>query len=58
MAGRSDQSADSYAFLRAAQELGIPFNDDFNGAVQDGIGHYQLSTRNAERRLFSIDGIQ
>ena len=22
---------------------------DFNGAVQDGIGHYQLSTRNAER---------
>ena len=39
----------SYAFLRAAQELGIPFNDDFNGAVQDGIGHYQLSTRNAER---------
>jgi choline dehydrogenase-like flavoprotein len=39
----------SYAFLRAAQELGIPFNDDFNGAVQDGIGHYQLSTRNAQR---------
>jgi choline dehydrogenase-like flavoprotein len=39
----------SHAFLRAAQELGIPFNDDFNGAVQDGIGHYQLSTRNAER---------
>ena len=39
----------SYAFLRAAQEAGIPFNDDFNGAVQDGIGHYQLSTRNAVR---------
>ncbi len=39
----------SYAFLRAAQELGIPFNDDFNGAIQDGISHYQLSTRNAER---------
>ena len=39
----------SYAFLRAAQELGIPFNDDFNGAVQDGIGHYQLSTRDAQR---------
>ena len=31
------------------RRLGIPFNDDFNGAVQDGIGHYQLSTRNAER---------
>ena len=39
----------SFAFLLAAQEAGIPFNDDFNGAVQDGIGHYQLSTRNAQR---------
>ena len=39
----------SFAFLRAAQEAGIPFNDDFNGAIQDGIGHYQLTTRNAER---------
>ena len=39
----------SFAFLRAAQEAGIPFNDDFNGAVQDGIGHYQLTTRHAER---------
>jgi choline dehydrogenase-like flavoprotein len=39
----------SFAFLRAAQEAGIPFNDDFNGAIQDGIGHYQLSTRNAQR---------
>ncbi len=39
----------SYAFLRAAQEAGIPYNADFNGAVQDGIGHYQLSTRSAER---------
>ena len=39
----------SFAFLRAAQEFGIPFNDDFNGAVQEGIGHYQLTTRNAER---------
>ncbi len=39
----------SYAFIRAAQEYGIPFNDDFNGAVQDGIGHYQLTTRNGKR---------
>jgi choline dehydrogenase-like flavoprotein len=39
----------SFAFLRAAQEAGIPFNDDFNGAAQAGIGHYQLSTRNAQR---------
>ncbi len=39
----------SFAFVRAAQEAGIPFNDDFNGAVQDGIGHYQLTTRDAIR---------
>ena len=39
----------SFAFLRAAQEAGIPFNDDFNGATQEGIGHYQLTTRDAER---------
>ena len=38
----------SEAFLRAAQELGIPFNDDFNGASQDGVGHYQLT--HAQRR--------
>jgi choline dehydrogenase-like flavoprotein len=39
----------SFAFLRAAQEAGVPFNFDFNGATQEGIGHYQLSTRDAER---------
>ena len=39
----------SHAFLRAAQEAGVPFNFDFNGARQEGMGHYQLSTRNAER---------
>src|SRR4051794_1545235 len=39
----------SHAFLRAAQEAGIPFNFDFNGAEQAGMGHYQLSTRDAER---------
>ena len=46
----------SYAFLRAAQELGIPFNDDFNGAVQDGIGHYQL-VHPQRRAIFGIVGI-
>ncbi len=38
-----------YAFLRAAQELGIPFNDDFNGIKQDGVGFYQ-NTISAARR--------
>ena len=39
----------SEAFLRAAQEFGIPYNPDFNGARQEGIGHYQVTVRNARR---------
>ncbi|MBZ9935901.1 GMC family oxidoreductase N-terminal domain-containing protein [Mesorhizobium sp. BR1-1-16] len=37
------------AFMRAAQEAGIPYNHDFNGARQAGIGFYQLSQKNARR---------
>lgn len=39
----------SEAFLRAAQEYGIPYNPDFNGARQEGIGHYQVTVRGARR---------
>ena len=39
----------SEAFLRAAQELGIPYNPDFNGRHQAGIGHYQVTVRDARR---------
>lgn len=37
------------AFLRAAQEWGIPYNPDFNGRQQAGIGYYQLTQRNVRR---------
>jgi len=37
------------AFLRAGQEYGIPYNPDFNGARQAGLGHYQLTVRRARR---------
>ncbi len=37
------------AFLRAAQEYGIPYNHDFNGRVQAGVGHYQVTVRNGRR---------
>ena len=37
------------AFLRAGQEYGIPYNPDFNGAHQEGVGHYQLTVRRARR---------
>lgn len=31
------------AWVRAAQEYGLPFNSDFNGATTYGVGAYQLS---------------
>jgi choline dehydrogenase len=37
------------AFVRAAQELGLPFNHDFNGADQAGVGYYDITQRNARR---------
>ena len=37
------------AFFQAGQELGIPFNADFNGAGQEGLGYYQLTQLNARR---------
>ncbi len=32
------------AFIAAAGENGVPRNDDFNGADQEGAGYYQLTT--------------
>lgn len=37
------------AYFRAAQDMGIPYNDDFNGARQEGVGFYQLTQRGARR---------
>ena len=37
------------AVIRAAQEYGIPYNPDFNGARQAGAGYYQLTQRNVRR---------
>ena len=39
----------SKAFVRAAQELGVPFIADFNGAVQEGVGCYDVTQKNARR---------
>lgn len=37
------------AFVKAAQEIGLPYNHDFNGAQQDGVGFYQTTTFDGER---------
>ncbi len=39
----------SKAFVRAAQELGLPFIPDFNGATQDGVGYYDVTQKKARR---------
>jgi choline dehydrogenase len=37
------------AMVEAAIEAGIPRNDDFNGATQEGVGYYQTTTSNRRR---------
>lgn len=37
------------AFIRACQEVGMPFNPDFCGQSQDGAGYYQLTQRDMRR---------
>lgn len=39
----------SAAFVRAAQQSGLAYSHDFNGARQDGVGFYQTTTTNARR---------
>ncbi len=36
-------------FVKAAQQAGFPFNPDFNGASQEGVGMYQVTHKNGER---------
>jgi len=37
------------AFIAGAGEAGVPRTEDFNGAVQEGAGYYQLTTKNGLR---------
>jgi choline dehydrogenase-like flavoprotein len=36
-------------FVRAGAEAGVPANDDFNGAVQEGLGTYQVTMHDGRR---------
>lgn len=42
------------AYIKAGQELGIPYNHDFNGRQQAGVGFYQLTQRNRRRSSASM----
>ncbi|MBE9605813.1 choline dehydrogenase [Acetobacteraceae bacterium H6797] len=37
------------AFIAAGQEIGLPYNPDFNGASQEGVGHFQVTARKGWR---------
>lgn len=39
----------SRVFIEAAMQAGIPRNDDFNGAVQEGAGLYQVTQKDGAR---------
>jgi len=38
-----------HRFVAAAQQAGFNYNPDFNGADQEGVGFYQINTRNGRR---------
>ncbi|QPB18254.1 GMC family oxidoreductase N-terminal domain-containing protein [Rhizobium sp. 007] len=42
------------AYIRAGQELGIPYNYDFNGRQQAGVRFYQLTQRDRRRSSASL----
>ncbi|NIB38713.1 GMC family oxidoreductase [Pseudomaricurvus alkylphenolicus] len=39
----------SKRFLRACEQLGIAYTEDFNGETQEGAGLYQFTTKNGKR---------
>lgn len=45
---RTDSPFHDY-FLNAAKETGLPINDDFNGAEQEGVGVFQVTQKHGER---------
>ena len=44
-----DPNPTTLAFVRSCQELGLPYNPDFNGERQEGTGVYQTTTLNKRR---------
>jgi choline dehydrogenase len=37
------------AFISAGEQSGLPRNDDFNGATQEGVGYFQTTSRRGRR---------
>jgi choline dehydrogenase len=49
----SDISRDAHPltheYVKAGQQAGLPFNPDLNGETQEGVGYFQITTRNGFR---------
>lgn len=48
----------SRAFVQAATEIGLPHNEDFNGAQQAGIGYYQATIKKGRRVSTAVAYLQ
>jgi len=42
------------AFIEAAVKTGVPFNEDYNGATQEGVSYFQTTSRNGRRCSASV----
>lgn len=43
----------AHEFIKAGEEVGLPRNHDFNGAAQEGVGFWQITTKNGLRNSAS-----
>ncbi len=41
-------------FVRAAIDEGLPFNEDFNGATEDGVGYFQVNIKKGRRQSSAV----
>ncbi|GAA4340169.1 choline dehydrogenase [Pigmentiphaga soli] len=37
------------AYIEAARQAGLPYNEDYNGPTQEGVGYYQVTQNNGRR---------
>jgi len=47
--GKVDAHVASHAFIEAGLHAGHRYNEDFNGAEQEGMGHYEVTIRDGRR---------
>jgi choline dehydrogenase len=48
-ANTRDRHALCETYIEAANAAGLPYNPDFNGTTQEGVGHYQMTIKNGRR---------